>query len=99
MDTDATFVPYNSSNDEEDDKEGGMEVDSNAVVVSSGRTKKMDKDLGENESATLPTILVIDGNVQLNRVIKKAVKKNKRAARKQEQRANKLADAMDTTSL
>ncbi|RCN26235.1 hypothetical protein ANCCAN_28039, partial [Ancylostoma caninum] len=69
MDTDATFVPYNSSNDEEDDKEGGMEVDSNAVVVSSGRTKKMDKDLGENESASLPTSLVIEGNVQLNRVI------------------------------
>ncbi|EYC27729.1 hypothetical protein Y032_0008g151 [Ancylostoma ceylanicum] len=99
MDTDATFVPYNSSNEEEDDKEGGMEVDSNAVVVSSGRTKKMDKDHGENETAPLPTSLVIDGNVQLNRVIKKAVKKNKRAARKQEQRANKLADAMDTTSL
>ncbi|KIH64885.1 hypothetical protein ANCDUO_04803 [Ancylostoma duodenale] len=99
MDMDATFVPYNSSNEEEDDKEGGMEVDSNAVVVSSGRTKKVDKDLGENESTPLPTSLEIDGNVQLNRVIKKAVKKNKRAARKQEQRANKLADAMDTTSL
>ncbi|KAK6733908.1 hypothetical protein RB195_017585 [Necator americanus] len=100
METDGTFVPYNSSNEDEDDKEGGMDVDgSAAVVVSSGRTKKLDRDHEDDNSIPLPTSLVIDGNVQLNRVMKKAIKKKKRAARKQEQRADKLADAMDTTAL
>ncbi|KHJ98807.1 hypothetical protein OESDEN_01213 [Oesophagostomum dentatum] len=99
MDTDTTFVPYNSSNEEEDDKEGGMDVDGNSVVVSSGKAKKVDHDSGDKSTSSLPTSLVIDGNVQLNRVIKKAIKKSKRAARKHEQRTNKLTDAMDTTSL
>lgn len=52
-------------------------------MVTSGRTKKVDRDRGESDAPPLPTSLLIDGNVQLNRVLKKAVKKNKRAARKQ----------------
>ncbi|KAK5974433.1 Ferrous iron transporter B, partial [Trichostrongylus colubriformis] len=101
MDTDATFVPYNSSNEDEDDKDAEMIVDQEtpSVVVSSGRTKKTDRDVGNTETESLPTSLVIDGNVQLNRAIKKVLKKNKRAARKQEKRTEKLADAMDITSL
>ncbi|VDM75405.1 unnamed protein product, partial [Strongylus vulgaris] len=53
-----------------------------AVVVTSGKTKKGDRDRGSTEAVSLPSSLVIDGNVQLNRVIKKALKKNKRAQRK-----------------
>nr|CDJ80154.1 GNL3L Grn1 putative GTPase and GTP-binding protein domain containing protein [Haemonchus contortus] len=101
METDATFVPYNSSNEEDDDKDAEMVVDQEnpSVVVSSGRTKKTDKDLTITESESLPTSLEIDGNVQLNRAIKKVLKKNKRAARKQAKRTEKLADAMDITSI
>ncbi|VDK73608.1 unnamed protein product [Cylicostephanus goldi] len=90
MDMDATFVPYNSANeDEEEEVEGGMEVDSNRMFHTdqyrafSGKSKKVDRDRESSEAIPLPTSLVIDGNVQLNRVIKKTLKKNKRAARKQ----------------
>ncbi|CAJ0606935.1 unnamed protein product [Cylicocyclus nassatus] len=100
MDTDATFVPYNSANEEEEEElEGGMEVDANPVIVSSGKSKKVDRDRESSEAIPLPTSLVIDGNVQLNRVIKKTLKKNKRAAKKQERRTSKLTEAMDVTML
>ncbi|VDM79777.1 unnamed protein product [Strongylus vulgaris] len=96
MEMDATFVPYNSSNEEEDEKEGEMDVDNNSVVVTSGKTKKVDRDRESTEAVSLP---MIDGNAQLNRVIKKALKKNKRAQRKLEKRTTKLTDAMDITTL
>ncbi|PIO75241.1 GNL3L/Grn1 putative GTPase [Teladorsagia circumcincta] len=101
METDGTFVPYNSSNEDEDDKDSEMVIDQegSSVVVSSGRHKKIDKDLENAEPETLPTSMVIDGNVQLNRAIKKVLKKNKRAAKKQVKRTEKLADAMDITSI
>ncbi|PIO60830.1 hypothetical protein TELCIR_17664 [Teladorsagia circumcincta] len=74
METDGTFVPYNSSNEDEDDKDSEMVIDQegSSVVVSSGRHKKIDKDIENAEPETLPTSMVIDGNVQLNRAIKKS---------------------------
>ncbi|WKX94254.1 hypothetical protein Q1695_011479 [Nippostrongylus brasiliensis] len=101
MDVGSTFVPYNSSNEEEEENDGEMEVEpaNPSVVVSSGRNKKSGKDNDDADVAALPTSLEIDGNVQLNRAIKKVLKKNKRAARKQEKRTEKLTDAMDITSL
>ncbi|VDP60169.1 unnamed protein product, partial [Heligmosomoides polygyrus] len=80
MDMDASFVPYNSSNEEDADKDGEMELDqgNSSTVVTSGRHKKTGNDDDESEQQPLPTSLVIDGNVQLNRAIKKVLKKNKR---------------------
>ncbi|VDP14737.1 unnamed protein product [Heligmosomoides polygyrus] len=74
-------------------------VEDSSTVVTSGRHKKTGNDDDESEQQPLPTSLVIDGNVQLNRAIKKVLKKNKRAAKKQEKRTEKLADAMDITSI
>ncbi|KJH51328.1 hypothetical protein DICVIV_02531 [Dictyocaulus viviparus] len=101
MDNDATFVPYNSSNEDENENTEEMDVDQSSltVTVDSGRTKKSNDGVCDIEKPALPTSLEIDGNVQINSVIKKALKKKKRAARKQNKRAEKLAEAMDTASI
>uniref|UniRef100_A0A0K0D0T3 Guanine nucleotide-binding protein-like 3 homolog n=1 Tax=Angiostrongylus cantonensis TaxID=6313 RepID=A0A0K0D0T3_ANGCA len=58
-------------------------VDGSAVVVSSGRNRKTNNDYSDSDKLSLPTSLEIDGNVQINSIIKKAIKKKKRAAKKQ----------------
>ncbi|KAJ1352960.1 Guanine nucleotide-binding protein-like 3 [Parelaphostrongylus tenuis] len=82
-DTDTTFCSNNSSNEDDNEDDEEMHVDQSSSTV----------------VLSLPSSLEIDGNVQLNSIIRKAIKKKKRAAKKQGKRAEKLAEAMDITSI
>uniref|UniRef100_F1L407 Guanine nucleotide-binding protein-like 3 homolog n=1 Tax=Ascaris suum TaxID=6253 RepID=F1L407_ASCSU len=80
--------------------EATMELDDEAI--SQGRTVVMDapkhnKAAVSNEKVgqALPESLKISGNVQLNRYIKKAIKRRKRENRKIARSADALADSMD----
>jgi hypothetical protein len=69
-----------------------MDIDDTHDVVVMAGTKKTDEKTQAQETAPLKS-LEIDGNVQLNRAIKKASKKRKRLEKKTTLRANKLGDA------
>lgn len=109
MDTDLLYQPGVLWNDDEnagiqsDGDDETMEQDE--VVGSKGRTVLMNAPKKKvtvsdvDKSEKFPDSLEIDGNVQLNRAIKQAIKREKRKTKKLEQRTDKLAEAMDTTSL
>ncbi|CAI4231373.1 unnamed protein product [Auanema sp. JU1783] len=82
--------------DDEEDEENEMEVDGEkgTTVVTSGKRKKKEEDK-EEKAISDPTNLKIDGNVQLNRFIKKAVKGQKKKQKKLARKADGLADYME----
>jgi nuclear GTP-binding protein len=73
-----------------------MEEDTpnNKNVVVTGRTtaKKTGKADDSNSKISLPSSFAIDGNVQLNKTIADAIKKNKKKAKKTAKRADKLGE-------
>lgn len=89
-------VEETESGDEDEDDDEEMETGDKAskTVVTGGRKKKQAESDDEVEDIT-PKDLTIDGNVQLNRFIKKAVKNNKKKQKKLDKRTDQLTDAMD----
>ncbi|CAJ0581396.1 unnamed protein product, partial [Mesorhabditis spiculigera] len=78
---------------EDDDEEMDDDTKGGKVVIEAGAKKA--KPQAEREKNVIPESLALGGNVQHNRAIKQAVKKQKRQNRKTAQRADALADAMD----
>jgi nuclear GTP-binding protein len=89
---------YNPNIPREGDMNGdvAMEEDStdkNVVVTGRVNAKKTGKaDDVDQSKLSLPASFDIDGNVQLNRTIADAIKKNKKRAKKTAKRADKLGD-------
>lgn len=78
------------------ESEAEMDVDGKgetATVVTAG-TKKKEKLASNDDVVEQPQSFEIDGNVQLNRVLKMAAKKKKKQQKKTANRANKLGDSL-----
>uniref|UniRef100_A0AC34FX04 CP-type G domain-containing protein n=1 Tax=Panagrolaimus sp. ES5 TaxID=591445 RepID=A0AC34FX04_9BILA len=66
--------------------------DKSVVVTGRVNAKKTGKADDSNSKISLPNSFNIDGNVQLNRTIAEAIKKNKKKAKKTAKRADKLGE-------
>jgi hypothetical protein len=85
MECDTLYDPSKSMN--ETPEESGMEVDGfssnkGTTVVTGAEPKKTVRFQGDESSDPVLESFNIDGNVQINRAIKLAVKKNKKKQRK-----------------
>jgi nuclear GTP-binding protein len=89
---------------EKGSSDGGEEMETDAAphgktVVPEGGGKKKGKKVqsAQSDGEILPKSLAIDGNVQLNTAIKKAIQKRKKKQQKLANRTEKLADNMAQT--
>ncbi|KAK0395492.1 hypothetical protein QR680_001305 [Steinernema hermaphroditum] len=87
-------IAYDASKSLNDDEEA-METENDKFVVTGSKEKSRDKTQSA-EVDMMPKSLEIDGNVQINRAIKKAVKKNKK---RQAKIAKKTDAALDELNM
>ncbi|CAL2031602.1 CBN-NST-1 protein [Caenorhabditis brenneri] len=89
------IAPQNSEEEDEDDDDEQMETEApeeKKQTVTSGR--KVKGPTKDDEKPVMPESLALEGNVQLNKLIKNAIKKSKKKAKKTANRADKLSDSL-----